>query len=323
MSARAEKKLVMDGLYPATITPFKADGAVDWPALEKHLRDTFNAEGTRGIVVNSGLGEILQLRGPEKIEIIKLALRLRKPGQCVIAGVEGHNAPSVIEDGCAAKAAGAEALLVFPPFDRRAYRRLASHVPSVVQFFSALDRGIDLPMIVFQYPATTNCAYSIDALRAIADLPNVVAIKAATAGDVPAYTAVWDALHDKVSILVGVDSPPLLDMLKHGSHGALIGISAVATAQWSHLLALVKSGDLAKADALFERVCKPLMASIFENQQPKRLTSEAAATKEALVQLGCIPSATVRMPAIAADDEVKAEIREALHAAGLLALAAA
>src|SRR5262249_6168657 len=159
----------------------------------------------------------------------------------------------------------------------------------------------------FQYPPNSNCAYSVDALRAIADLPNVVAIKVATAGDIPAYNAVWDALKDQLSILVGVDSPPLLDMLKHGAHGALIGISAVVPEQWATLLDLVEKRDFAGADALFTRVCLPLMASIFENQQPKRLTSEAAATKQALVLLGRIPAAHARRPAVPADAAVRAE----------------
>ena len=82
-------------------------------------------------------------------------------------------------------------------------------------------------MVVFQYPKATGCAYTVEALRAIIDLPNVAAIKAATAGDIGEYVEVWDALSNDVCILAGVDSPPLLDMLKHGAHGALIGISAI------------------------------------------------------------------------------------------------
>jgi 4-hydroxy-tetrahydrodipicolinate synthase len=317
-SGRRAKKLVMEGLYPATITPFAPDGAIDWTALERHLRETLGARGVRGIVVNSGLGEILQLRRDERLAIIKLALRLRKEKQIIVSGVEGHDAGLVIEEGLAAKAAGAEALLVFPPFDRRAYRRLARNVSSVLGFFKAVDDRVDLPMIVFQYPPNSGCAYSVEALAAIAQLPNVVAIKAATAGDLAAYKEVWDALHAEFSVLVGVDSPPLLDMLKHGAHGALIGISAVATESWATLLDHVATGDFVSAGALFDRVCKPLMASIFENQQPKKLTSEAAATKEALVQLGQIPSAKVRFPAISPDEETKAEIRLAISEAGLL-----
>ena len=56
--------------------------------------------------------------------------------------------------------------------------------------------------------------------------------------------------------------------------GALIGISAILPQVWADLLRLVKDGDRRSADALYEKVCKPLMASVFENQQPKRLVPQ-------------------------------------------------
>lgn len=320
---RESKKLVMSGLYPATVTPFNNSGALDVDALEKHIAKTFAAPGVRGVVVNSGLGEILQLSSEERIKGIELALKHRAPGQIVITGVEGHNIELVTRDALEAKHAGAEALLVFPPFDRRAYRKLASHQASVRHFFERLDKEVDLPMIVFQYPRNSHCDYSVEALKAIADIPNVVAIKVATAGDYPAYTAVWDALKDDVAILCGVDSPPLLDMLRYGAHGALIGISAMAPEKWSALLDHVTRNEIEEANALFDRVCRPLMSSVFENQQPKRLTSEAAAVKEALLQMGEIPNGAARSPAIAVDDEVRREIREALDFAGLVQRSAA
>lgn len=315
---RENKKLVMNGLYPATITPFNNSGTLDVEALEKHIAKTFAAPGIRGVVVNSGLGEILQLSREEKIKGIELALKHCAPDQIVITGIEGHNVELVIKEALEAKRAGAQALLVFPPFDRRAYRKLASHPESVRRFFSRLDKEVDLPMVVFQYPPNSHCAYSVDALKAIADIPNVVAIKVATAGDFAAYTAVWDALKDDVAILCGVDSPPLLDMLRYGAHGALIGISAMAPEKWSALLDHVVRNEVEEADALFDRICRPLMSSVFENQQPKRLTSEAAAVKEALLQMGDIPNGAARSPAVPVDDEVRREIREALEFAGLL-----
>ena len=44
-AARANKKLILRGLYPATITPFNADYSVDYAALESHLAETCAAPG--------------------------------------------------------------------------------------------------------------------------------------------------------------------------------------------------------------------------------------------------------------------------------------
>jgi 4-hydroxy-tetrahydrodipicolinate synthase len=316
---RGGKAGALHGLFPATVTPFNDDLSVDYLALEAHLREMASVAGVSGIVVNSGIGELLQLTTAECDAIIRLAQRVKRPDQIVVAGIDGRGAPECIAAGLAARAAGADALLVLPPFDKRAYRRLSVHVPTVHHFFAEIDRVVGLPMIVFQYPPSSGCPYPVEVLQAIAEIPNVIAVKVATMGDMKAYAEVWDALKDRLSVLAGVDSPPLIDMLRYGAHGALIGISAILPQVWADLLAHVKAGEDGKSEALYAKICKPLMASVFENQQPKRLVAESAATKEALVQLGRIPSARVRPPAMGVDEPTRALIRASLVEAGLIA----
>lgn len=312
------KTLSMHGLYPATVTPFAADGSIDMAGLRRHLQAVYSAEGVTGVVVNSGIGELLQLQLSEMAATIELATQIRAPGQLVISGIEGHNPERLIEAGLVAKRAGADALLVLPAFDRRAYRRLNGHVPSVLALFERLGREIDLPMVIFQYPNSSGSAYSIEALEAIADLPHVVAVKTATEGHFDSYVEMWDRLSDKIAVLVGVDSPPLIDMLRHGAHGALIGISAIATAEWGRLMALVSQGKQDDADRLYAEVCLPLMQAVFQNQKPASLMNEAAATKEALFQMGEIPSARARFPAVHPTEDEKQVIAQALRGAGLV-----
>jgi 4-hydroxy-tetrahydrodipicolinate synthase len=307
----------MRGLYPATVTPFAEDLSIDYPALERHLRETANVDGVEGLVVNAGLAELLQLTLDEQIKVLEVTKRVRRPGQLIVTGLEGQTVETLVDNALALKKAGAEAFLVFPPFDIRAYRRLLADPQSVASVFKVLDEKVDLPMIVFQYPPHSGSSYPLASLRELVKIPNVVAIKAAS-GQLPAYTEVWDNLKDAASILVAVDSPPLLDMLLHGSHGALIGISAIAPAKWVELLCLVENKHEAQARSLFEKVCMPIMESVFENQMPTRLTSEAAATKEALVQLGQLPSSRARLPAVNVSPDVAHEIKVSLINAGLI-----
>ena len=51
----------------ALVTPFTADGEVDWPGVEKHLDDVIN-DGADGIVVTGTTGETSTLTDPEKIK---------------------------------------------------------------------------------------------------------------------------------------------------------------------------------------------------------------------------------------------------------------
>lgn len=317
----SRKSLVLTGLYPATVTPFNADLSIDKKGFERHLRSVAETPGVAGIAVNGGLGELLQLSVEEQVEAVMLTRRVCRSDQRVIAGLEGRSAAQMIETGRRLRAAGADAFLVFPAFDVRAYRRMTADTAAVFELFAALEPGLRTPMVVFNYPPQSGCAYSVATLLELAKLEQVVAIKAAS-GTTAVYKEIWDALHDKLAVLVAVDSPPLLEMLEHGSHGALIGISAIATSKWVELLQRVERGDRPGARVLFDKVCRPLMRSVFEDQQPVRRTSEVAATKEALVQLGEIESSRVRAPAIGVTPEVVEEIRAALEFAGLTADAA-
>jgi 4-hydroxy-tetrahydrodipicolinate synthase len=318
----AGKPIHLAGLYPATVTPFREDLSIDMDALERHLAETASTPGVAGIAVNGGLGELLQLSVEEQVAAVRVARQVCRPDQLVIAGLDGRSAAQMVETGQRLVEAGADAFLVFPAFDVRAYRRMCADTAAVVELFAALDAGLRKPMVVFNYPPHSGCAYSVPTLLELAKIEHVVAIKAAS-GTTATYREIWDALHDKLSVLVAVDSPPLLEMLRHGAHGALIGISAIAPAKWAELLQRVANGDMEGATALFDKVCRPLMASVFENQQPVRRTSEVAATKEALVQLGKLPSSRVRRPAVGVTPEVAAEIGAALRSAGLLSAAKA
>lgn len=315
-------KLKLRGLYPATVTVYAEDMTIDSEATRRHLASVAAVPGVKGIVVTGMLAEVLELSLEEEVELVKIACSVRKEGQLVIAGLMERNIDLAVKQARALKAAGADALLVFPPYELRTYRKLLSDEAEMVKYFTRLDDEAGVPLIIFQYPPHSGAAYPIDILVRLADIPGVVGIKAAT-GTFEAYKDIWDRLKDKLSVLGAVDSPPLREMLLYGAHGALIGISTITPQHWVKLLEATEEKDVAKTDAIFDKVCRPLMASVFEDQKPTRATHETACVKEALVQLGEIPSARIRPPAVPVTDGIAKEISEALIAAELLPRVAA
>ena len=310
-------KLEMRGLYPATVAVYNEDMTLDIEATRTHLASVASVPGVKGLVVTGMLAEVLELTSEEEVEIVKIACSVRKEGQLVIAGLMERNPDLAVKQAKALKAAGADALLVFPPYELRSYRKLLSDEAEMVKYFSRLDVEAGIPLIIFQYPPASAASYPINILVRLAEIPGVVGIKAAT-GTVEAYYDIWDKLKDKISVLAAVDSPPLRDMLLYGAHGALIGISTITPQHWVKLLEATTAKDVAKTDEIFDKICRPLMASVFENQRPTRATHETACVKEALVQLGEIPSARIRPPAVPVTDAIAKEINEALKAAELL-----
>jgi len=312
---------MLQGLYPATVTPFDEELAVDVAALEAHLVRVLGVPGVNGVAVNGQLGEVASLTVAEQAVAVSSAVRLRSPGQLVIAGVIAQSLADTVAAGVAARDAGADALLVFPPFDSRPLRRLGTHTPSVVSFFDHLSARVGLPMVVFQYPSHSGSAYTLDTLEALCDNDLVVAIKAATP-NITEYGAMWDRLHDRVTVLPAVDSPPLFSMLEYGAHGALIGISAICPERWVDYLARFEDQDFVGALEVHKGFCMPLMEAVFQNQLPTTPMGDAAGVKEALVLLGEIPSARVRPYTVGADPVQSQAIAAALRAGGVLGPAA-
>jgi 4-hydroxy-tetrahydrodipicolinate synthase len=309
------------GLIPATLTPFTADNHVDLRALAEHVRRVASATGLFGITVNGHAGEVLTLSAEERQDVIAAARAAAPRALKLIAGIEGHAIDGLVREGLRAKDAGADMLLVVPPFDVRVWRHLSHDPDSVFAVFQRLDREVGLPMIVFEYPDVSGCAYPVQALERIVALDHVVAIKT-SAGSPAKYAELHDALHDKTALLVAADSPSLLGMLMHHAPGALIGISVVGTQQWSDLVYHATTGDARKAKAIHNAFAVPLMRAIFEYHVHRTPTCPFGATKEALVQLGEFPSSFVRAPGVNVNDAKRTEIRAALVEAGLLRSAA-
>ena len=305
------------GLISAVVTPFKADGSIDYKSFEQHVARVASAKGIYGIAVSGHAGEVLTLTSEERIGIVAAAKKVIPKGVKLVAGIASGSLAGLVHEGQIAKQAGAEMLLVLPLFDVRPYRHLCQHPESVYGVFERMDREVNLPMIVFQYPEATGCAYSLASLERIASLPNVVGIKAATV-TASKYAEINDALGDKLAVLAACDAPSLLGMLLHNAPGALLGISVVGTQHWVELIREATEGDARKAKEIHNSFAVPLMDAIYEYQLQKTPVSTCAANKEALAQLGEIPSSWVRPPALNVTPARKEAIRVVLQKAGLL-----
>lgn len=305
------------GLIPATVTPFHPDGSIDYDDLTRHLEDVASASGLFGIAVNGHAGEVLALTSQERRDVIAHARKVLPKSLKLVAGIESHSIDELVQEGLNAKEAGADMLLVLPPFDVRPYRLLAQHPESVHAVFQRLDAEVGLPMIVFQYAEASGVAYSMEALARIADLPNVVAIKAGCASPTT-YAEIMSAVGKKASVLAASDAPALLGMLLHNCPGALIGISVIGTQRWSDLVHAATNGAAEEARRIHNEFALPIMDAVFENQLHKTPTSYFAATKEALVQMGKLRCAYSRGPLVMPDARKRDAIGVALRQAGLL-----
>jgi 4-hydroxy-tetrahydrodipicolinate synthase len=210
----------------AMITPFSADGSLDVEGAQK-LAKWLVANGNDGLVIAGTTGESATLTHDEQIELISAVVdAVDVP---VIAGTGSNDTRAAVELTERASATGATGILsVTPYYNRPSQEGLLAH-------FRAVAKSTDLPVMLYDIPGRTGRKIATDNLIALAQEPNIVALKDAS-GD-PSETAVVIAeTDDDFDIYSGDDSLtlPLLSVGAVGAVGVATHWAGVETSQMVH-----------------------------------------------------------------------------------------
>lgn len=307
MNVKNEK---LGGVLPATITPFAADGGVDWDANEKYLRWLAGVPGVSGLVINGHAGEGSSLNGAERRETVAMAKSIVGDSMPVIASVNGDGSRVLADDAVIAAEAGADVLLVFPA---PSWVRFGYQEGAPQERIAAAHAASGLPVIAFQFPVETNAAFDLPTLLSICELDGVVAIKDGGRNmirwdvDVP---AIRKAFPD-ISILTCQDEFLLHSMWE--ADGALVGYAALVPELMASLLEAAQAHDYDRAKAEYDRMAA-LTNLVYHRDSHIEST---VAMKLGLVARGIIPDATVRAPLMPLGPTAADEIRGALADAGI------
>jgi 4-hydroxy-tetrahydrodipicolinate synthase len=305
-------ELDLRGIIPAIVTPMQPDGAVDHPALARYV-EWLVAQGPVALAVNADTGEGPHLTTDERGQILEMVVAAAA-GRChVVAGVAGPSTAAGIANARAAKAAGADALLVFPI---PAYLGTPLNPEVPYRYHSAIAEAVDLPLVLFQLqPKLGGVLFDTAIVHRLITIPTVVALKEASF-DAMEFLRIKAALQTAsrpITLLTGNDNF-INESFVLGAEGALLGFSTLGTREQVDMLAAVKRCDFAAAQALSARL-QPLADVIFGPP----VTDYRARTKAALVMLGVLECAVVRPPLLPLSDAERDGVRQALVRAGLLA----
>jgi len=299
------------GCIPANLLPFTADLAIDVAAYKKHLRWLADTKGVTAIVANGHAAEVSSLSREERKRALALALEEVGAKVPIIAGVYSDGTHEAIELARDAKAAGASGLLVFPP---TIFMWGAQVKPDMVlRHFAMLADGVDLPLIVFEYPPSSGIGYAPETLTELCKIPAVVGVKD-WSNDIVAYEKNLRALRasGRPVAMLSSFTMSLMASFCLGADGCISGMGSVAADLQAELLAAVKAGDLAGAQLVNERL-SPLVNVFYAPP----FVDMHNRMKEALALLGRIPAAHVRPPLTPVSDDERHRIRLALRSAGL------
>ena len=278
----------------AMVTPTSHGGEIDEKGTDS-LVDHFLATGHDGIVVNGTTGESSTLSDDESLEMVRRVKQRAGDRAKVVAGVGSNDTRHAVEMAGLAADAGADALLLVSPYyNKPTQAGLVAHCRAVAD-------TTDLPVMLYDIPARTGIPFSTDTLITLAEHPTIAAVKDAK-GDHWASTHVmaatdllWFSGADEVNL-------PLLAM---GATGVVSVVGHVAGEQYAAMVAAVDRGDLAEARAIHTALV-PVVDALMTTSQG------AIMAKAALVELGVIESAAVRLPLVESPPEHLELLRSAL-----------
>jgi 4-hydroxy-tetrahydrodipicolinate synthase len=283
-------------LLTAMITPFKADGSVDYAAAEK-MAAMLVADGSDGVVVVGTTGESPALSDDEKIELVK-AIKKAIPGKNVVAGTGSNDTHHSVKLSERAMKAGADALLAVVPYYSKPPQE------GMYQHFKAISEVG--PTIMYNIQGRTAVNMTVATTLRCAELPGILGVKEAS-GDLDQIGLVCAGKAARFKVWSGDDSWTL-PVLAVGGYGVICVVSHIAGRSMKNLIEayLKADNDAARKIHLgLLPVIKTLMTT----------ASNPVPIKSALNAMG-FPAGPFRLPLVPLTDEQLKSVMGTIRDAG-------
>ena len=290
------------GCGTALVTPFNAAGDVHEARL-RALVERQISDGVRLLVPCGTTGEAATLTAPEHERVIALTVESARGRAKVLAGVGSNATAATIERARAARAAGADALLVVAPYyNKPTQAGLTAHFTAV----AAAVPGV--PVVLYNVPGRTASNIQAPTVLGLArDVENIVGVKEAS-GDFAQIMAILRDRPQGFRVLSG-DDAVTLPLVALGADGIVSVVSNEVPDLMARLSELALQGKWEEARALHYRLL-PLMEANFIESNP-------GPVKAAMALQGLLEE-TYRLPLVPVQEKTRARLRELLQELGLL-----
>ena len=289
-------------LLTAMVTPFNADGSVNYEA-GADFADWLLANGSDGLVVEGSTGEAATMDMDEKIKFMQTIVARVNGRAKIVAGAGTNCTASTIDLVKKMEACGVDGVLVVGPYYNKPTQE------GYYQHFAAVAKATKLPIIVYNVPGRTGGNIAPETVaRLAADFSNIVAIKEA-AGNVAQTAELYRVLPEDFSIYSG-DDGLILPFMSVGACG-LISVLANVNGNILQQLMQAYSEGRVKDAADLNKVMVPLAKAMFIESNP--IPIKAAVTKVTGIDAG-----DPRLPLTPISAAAEAKLDAALKAAGMI-----
>lgn len=211
------KNTVFTGAATAIVTPLTKDG-IDYEQFAR-LIEWQISEGIAAIVAVGTTGEGSTLDDREHKEAIKFCVEQVAGRVPVIAGTGSNDTAYAIELTKYACQVGADAMLLVTPYYNKATQK------GLIESFKAVADVSTKPCILYNVPSRTGCNLLPESVAALADHPNIVAIKEAS-GNISQIAELAALVGDKIDIYSGNDDQ-IIPIMSLGGKGVISVLSNI------------------------------------------------------------------------------------------------
>jgi len=231
------------GICVPLCTPFSRDGdSLDEGALRSHI-DWMIESGVQIILACGGTGEFAYLREAEKRRVTEIACEHAAGRAHVFAQTSAINTADTIANSKAAADAGADAIMVLPPYFE------GPTMDGVKWHYEKVARAVPLPLVVYNIPQNTNIDITPEIFSELMKIENIQYIKDSTSS----LVRIQQLVATGGKIFNGGD-PIAFQALLAGCIGCIWGAVNAMPRQAVELYRLVSSGKLAEAARLWQNL---------------------------------------------------------------------
>jgi len=284
------------GLGVAMITPFTAEGLVDYAAIPRVVENITTGRADY-LVLMGTTAEAACLSFEERQLIIKAVIDANQNKLPLVIGIGGNNTAKVVEEIQKTDLTHFQAILSVSPYYNKPTQE------GIYQHFKKIANASPLPIVVYNVPSRTGSNIEVDTfVRLATDFDNIIAIKEAS-GEMSHAENIIKNSQAHVQVISG-DDALTLPMLLAGAVGTISVLGNALPVPIMKMFHFVSEGELTKAYELHYQLLD-IISLLFEEGNPTGI--------KALMETLSLCNKTVRLPLVSASEELYFKIEKALE----------
>ncbi len=280
------------GVFGFPITPLNKDLSLDLKGLARNV-DEMAAFPFCAMVAAGGTGEVYSLSIDEIEAVVRTTVEAVNGRMPIVAGT-GFNTPMGVEIAKRLEKAGADCILVLPPY--------YSHSPfeGVLHYYETIGKATGLPLMIYSRDWAAFTPHQV--ARIAEHVPSLACWKDGQ-GDVRKYQRIMNYVGDRLAWIGGLGDDCIPSYFSIGVQAYTSSISNIAPKLSIDLAKAGTARDFTTIDKLMERYVQPLYAI-----RERHRGYEVAVMKDAMEMLG-MPAGPVRPPLMNVREQDVADIR--------------